>query len=184
MPVPDSSTIIKETTRWISEVVIGCNFCPFAKKELLRKSIHYEVVRATGLENCLAAVVAECRRLDENRAIETTFLLFPEDFSDFDSFLNLIDSADEMIVSQDYEGIYQIASFHPDYCFADAPADDPANFTNRSIYPMLHLLREEQVSCAVDSYPGAEGIPERNMKFARKKGLAHMKALWEASRVI
>lgn len=180
----NDETIIAQTQNWIRQVVIGCNFCPFAKRELLRGSIHYEVVRAVGLENCLAAVVAECRRLDENEAIETTFLLFAEDFSDFDSFLSLIAAADEMLAEKDYEGIYQIASFHPDYCFADAPPDDPANFTNRSISPMLHLLREEQVSRAVDSYPDAEKIPERNMKFARKKGLAQMKALWEASRVI
>lgn len=182
--MPTDKILIAQTQNWIRQVVVGCNFCPFAKKELLRGSIHYEVVREVGLENCLAAVVQECRRLDENEVIETTFLLFGNDFADFHSFLNLIDAADEMIVEQGYEGIYQIASFHPDYRFADSPADDPANFTNRSIYPMLHLLREEQVSRAVDSYPDAEKIPERNMKFARKKGLAQMKALWEASRVI
>lgn len=177
-------TLIAQTQNWIRQVVVGCNFCPFAKKELVRGSIHYQVVRAVGLENCLAAVAEECRRLDENASIETTLLLFANDYSDFHSFLDLIDAADDFIVEKNYEGIYQLASFHPDYCFADAPPDDPANFTNRSIYPMLHLLREESLSRAIDSFPDAEKIPERNMKFARKKGLAQMKALWEASRIV
>lgn len=179
--MPTSELLIAQTKNWILQVVVGCNFCPFAKKEFLRETIHYEVVRAAGLEKCLESVVQECRRLDENEAIETTFLLFPNGFSAFDDFLKLIEATDEMLVENDYEGIFQIASFHPDYCFADAPTNDPANFTNRSPWPMLHILREDRVSQAVDGFPDVDKIPERNMRFARKKGFVFMKNLLETS---
>lgn len=80
-----------------------------------------------------------------------------------------------------YEGIYQVASFHPEYVFADSPMDDPANYTNRSPYPMLHILREASIAKAISHYTSPEKIPERNVHFAREKGLAFMKALREAS---
>jgi hypothetical protein len=79
-----------------------------------------------------------------------------------------------------HEGVYQVASFHPDYRFADAPDDDPANFTNRSVYPMLHLLREESLEKAIDGHSDPEGLPDKNVAFARDKGLAFMRKLRDA----
>ena len=89
----------------------------------------------------------------------------------------MVELAETLVEEEDYEGIYQVASFHPDYCFADAEIDDPANYTNRSIYPMLHILREASVTNAVDNYPDVEGVPERNMAFSREKGLKYMQLL-------
>ncbi len=176
---PDQ-TIILQTQTWIREVVIGCNFCPFAGQPYHRGSIHYEVVRSTQPEACLEALIQECMRLDAHSDIETTLLILPEGFNDFVDYLDLLDIAEALLMEQGYEGIYQIASFHPDYRFADAPADDPANYTNRSLYPMLHLLREASVERALEMHPDPEGIPRRNIDYARQRGLAYMQLLREA----
>ena len=109
--------------------------------------------------------------------METTFIIFPDNFSDFETYLDLVELSEALAADQGYEGIYQIASFHPEYCFEGAEADDPANYTNRSIYPMLHLLREDSLSDALDNFPDAESIPERNIAFAQRKGLAFMQSL-------
>ena len=171
------STIIAQTTQWINSVVIGCNFCPFAAKAMLRKSVRYVVLPETTLESSLETLIEELRYLDRTEDIETTLLIFPKQYADFEEFLDLTDLAEDLSVEQGYEGIYQIASFHPEYCFAEADADDPANYTNRSPYPMLHLLREDSVSRAVDHYIDPEGIPDRNIAFAQEKGLKYMQML-------
>ena len=176
IPMTDS-TIIAQTTQWINSVVIGCNFCPFAAKAVLRKSIRYVVLQEATLESSLEAVMAELRFLDRTEDIETTLIIFPKHFADFEEYLDLADLAEDLSVEQGYEGVYQIASFHPDYCFAEADVDDPANYTNRSPYPMLHLLREDSVSKAVDHFIDPEGIPERNIAFAQGKGLKYMQML-------
>lgn len=175
-----NSPIIVHTTAWIKSVVIGCNFCPFAAKALAQKSIRYVVLPETTLESSLEALVEELRFLDRSADIETTLIIFPHHFVDFEDYLDLVDLAEALSEEQGYEGVYQIASFHPNYCFSGAGDDDPANFTNRSPYPMLHLLREDSVSKAVDHYIDPEGIPERNIAFAQEKGLKHMRTLWAA----
>ncbi len=171
------SAVIAQTTQWINSVVIGCNFCPFAAKAVLRKSIRYVVLQETTLESALEALVDELNFLDRTEDIETTLLIFPKHFPDFEDYLDLVELAENLSIEQGYEGVYQIASFHPDYCFEGAEADDPANYTNRSPYPMLHLLREDSISKALDHYIDPEGIPERNIAFAQEKGLRYMQLL-------
>jgi uncharacterized protein len=171
--------IIARTKKWITDVVVGCNFCPFAAKELRQNTIHYQVELATDAETCLETFLSECRRLDEDETIETSLLILPHAFADFHEYLELVAVAEQLIEAEDYEGVYQVASFHPDYCFAGAPEDDAANYTNRSIYPMLHLLREARVEEALEKYPDPEGIPDRNIAFAQAKGLAYMRLLRE-----
>ena len=157
--LPSQDTIIQQTRQWIRSVVIGLNLCPFAARPVDRGTVRYVVSDAQTLEACLTALMQEVQRLDEDESIDTTLLILPAAFSDFEDFLELTDLADALLEENDYEGVYQVASFHPDYHFADAPEDDPADFTNRSIYPMLHLLREEQVEQAIDSHPDPDGIP-------------------------
>lgn len=176
----NTEQVINQTRKWIADVVIGCNFCPFAAVPYKKDMIHYSVEYSTDLTSCLEAFMLECQRLDEDDAIETSLLIFPEAFSAFEDYLNLVELVEELLEEEDYDGIYQVASFHPDYRFADSPEDDPANYTNRSIYPMLHLLREESLDKAIDAHPDAEGIPGRNVSFARDKGLAYMKLLRDA----
>jgi hypothetical protein len=174
-----AAQVILQTRKWITDVVAGCNFCPFAAKELKQNSIHYQVEDATELSVCLQAFLNECKRLDEEK-VETTLLIFSSAFTVFDDYLELVTLAEKLLKQEGYEGIYQVAGFHPLYTFADSPADDAANYTNRSIYPMLHLLREESVENALSKYPHPEKIPERNIFFARSKGIAYMKMLRDA----
>jgi len=174
----DSDTlIITETSNWIKSVVIGCNFCPFAAKALQMKSIRYVVLPAGSIQETLTTLTTECGYLDENEDTETTIIILPNNFSDFNDYLDLIDKAEQLIAKKDYEGVYQLASFHPLYCFEGAPKDDPANYTNRSPYPILQILREDSITKALENFPDPDSIPEKNIAFARKKGLEYMQTL-------
>lgn len=175
-----TAQIILQTKKWVTDVVIGCNFCPFASREVKQNKVHYKVEPATALNICLESFLGECVRLDQEEIIETTLLIFPNAFQCFDDYLDLVDNAEKILLEKGYEGIYQVASFHPLYRFADSVADDAANYTNRSIYPMLHLLREESIEQALQRYPGPEKIPERNIRFTREKGVVYMKMLRDA----
>ena len=172
--------IISQTKKWITDVVVGCNFCPFAAREIKQNKVHYQVEPATELSICLESFLQECIRLDKEVMIETTLLIFPNAFQSFDDFLDLVGHAEDILKQKGYEGIYQVASFHPLYRFADSANDDAANYTNRSVYPMLHLLREESIEQAIERYTDPEKIPERNVRFAREKGTAYMKMLKDA----
>ena len=114
-----------------------------------------------------------------NENIETSLLILPENFEDFYDYLNLIDEIEEQIISPLYEGVFQIASFHPQYLFEGSTDNDPANYTNRSPYPMIHILRESSLDVAIDSHPGTEKIPDNNIAFAKMKGIHEMKRLRE-----
>ncbi|GAB4093238.1 DUF1415 domain-containing protein [Flaviaesturariibacter terrae] len=175
--------IIAQTKKWIVDVVVGCNFCPFALREVKRDSIRFQVVEGNK-PAVLSALTEALKEMDANRGIETMFLILPAHFNRFTDYLKLVDAAEALLRKAGYEGVYQVASFHPGYLFAGSRPDDAANYTNRSPYPMLHLLREESVSRAVDSYPNPERIPERNMAFAREKGLDYMQRLWAACKEV
>lgn len=173
--------VIRQTKKWITDIVIGCNFCPFAAKEVKRNTIHYQVENTTEIEECLDSFLKECIRLDENEKIETSLLILPEGFKSLDNYLKLVSHAENILKKKNYEGIYQVASFHPLYCFANSPFDDAANFTNRSPCPMLHLLREERIEQALAHYPLPERIPANNIDFAREKGYSYMKMLRDST---
>jgi len=179
-PVSSDQNIIDQTQCWVETVIVGNNFCPFAKREIERDSIRYHVKHNIDLESALQAVIDECVHLDDNESIETTLLIFAEDFKDFDDYLELVELGENLIADQGYEGVYQFASFHPDYCFAGAEQDDAANYTNRSPYPMLHLIREDSVELVLKHYPEPEKIPERNIEYARELGLEEMKRQLDA----
>lgn len=169
--------IIQQTEKWIKSVVVGCNFCPFAARVLQHKSIFYKVVEeGTAIEH-LTVVLNELKRLDGQQEIETSFIIFPNHFEHFGSYLDFVRKAEKVLSRNDYDGVYQIASFHPNYCFAGADENDPANYTNRSVYPMLHLLREDSITKAVANFPNPDSIPEKNVKYAQQKGLAYMQLL-------
>lgn len=157
--------------------MIGCNFCPFAAKEIKQNSVHYEIAYAGSAITVRQAFLNECIRLDKDSSIGTTLLIFPDAFASFADYLDLVKLAEEVIRRKGYEGVYQVAGFHPLYQFADTPQDDAANYTNRSIYPMLHLLREDSIHKAILNFPNPENIPARNIDFARQKGEVYMKML-------
>lgn len=180
--ITSDTLIIEQTKNWLESIVVGLNFCPFARRELEQNSIHYAVVRADDMQSCLESLALECERLNHNQNIATSLLIYPERWFEFDDFLDYIAIADSLLKAQHYQGTYQLASFHPDYCFEGEKAEDPANYTNRSLYPMLHLLREDMLEAALKQYPHPEQIPQQNIKRARELGEAKLKAMLEGCR--
>ena len=177
MTYTDKNIIIGQTKKWIIDVVVGCNFCPFAAKEVKRGTIHYEVLVGADTKTVLEAVMKLLYQLDDNDIIETSLLIMPDSFLLFDEYLQLLELAEKLLAKENYEGIYQVASFHPHYLFAGSNEADPSNYTNRSPYPMLHFLREDSVSRAIDSYPDIDDVPKRNIAFTKEKGLLYMQQL-------
>jgi hypothetical protein len=173
----DDLQVIEQTKNWIRVLVVGCNFCPFASRVVKQQRIHYRVVNTDTHATGKDALLEECIRLDNDAAIATTLLIFPKAFPVFEDYLDFVFSAEKMMKQKRYNGIYQLASFHPLYQFAATAIDDPANYTNRSVYPMLHLLREDDITNALKHYPNSSAIPETNINFARGKGEAYMKML-------
>jgi len=175
-----SEQIIGKTKKWINDVIVGSNFCPFAANVIKQQAVHYEVDTRVFSTFSTDSFLSELDRLDNNDTIETTFLIYPNSFESFDDYLNMVALAEEFLESNDYDGIYQLASFHPLYQFANSPLNDAANYTNRSVYPMLHLLREASIDKALEHYKNPEEIPNRNINFAREKGHVYMKMLRDA----
>jgi hypothetical protein len=172
--------LIATTQNWLKTIIIAYNICPFAKRELERGSIRFSINHDTEIQSCLLDLMVECDRLDTDSSIETTLLIYGSTFTAFDDYLDFLELAETLLIEQGYEGVYQLASFHPAYRFEGAEPDDPANYTNRSPYPMLHLLRETSIERAVATYPHPENIPQRNIELTRELGLAKMQALLAA----
>lgn len=176
----DGELIIQQTKKWVTDVVIGCNFCPFASKVVRDKTLFYRIEPSETLSICLEAFLQECSRLDKDEKIETILIIYPTSFQSFQQYLHFVSLVEKLLRKHDYEGIYQVATFHPDYCFAGEPPNDPANYTNRSPYPMIHILREESIEKAIKNYSNAKDIPAKNVQFAREKGEVYMKMLRDA----
>ncbi|VAW62853.1 hypothetical protein MNBD_GAMMA11-1729 [hydrothermal vent metagenome] len=162
---------------WLQSVIIELNICPFAKKEFVNHKIHYSVCSNAGLEQALYQLASEFQFLDTHNETETTLLILADAFADFESFLSLIDYANQLLNELGYSGIYQLAHFHPAYCFADEDPEDASNYTSRSPFPTLHLLREKSIQRAIESHPDTSTIPQTNIDMTRKKGLKKMQAL-------
>ncbi len=177
MDNPNDQPYLAATRAWLSAVVIGLNLCPFARREWEAGTIAFRVIHETTVETCLQALIDELYRVDADDGIETSLLIYSAAFVNFDDYLDFFELAEVLCHEQGYEGVYQLASFHPGYCFEGVERDDPANFTNRSPYPMVHLLREASIEAAISKYPQPEQIPERNVISTRKIGSATMQAL-------
>jgi len=170
-------TIIKQTQCWIEKVIIHYSICPFAKREFEKNNIHYEVIDTDDMQNQLEQLIIQCESLDQDPNRETSLLIFPNGLSDFDRYLDLLEISIELLDKQGYEGIYQLASFHPQYRFEGSAIDDPSNYTNRSPYPMLHILREASVEQRLEHYPKPENIPDNNIHLTTELGIKKMKQL-------
>lgn len=176
----DNETAINQTKKWLSSVIIDHALCPFAKREYDNDRIHFAVIETADLHSQLEHIIMHCTALDHDANRETSLLIFPTALSDFQDYLDMLELATALLKKQGYEGFYQLASFHPRYCFADASPDDPSNYTNRSPYPMLHILREASVETALENYPNPEKIPARNIQLTKNLGLKTMQALLAA----
>ena len=177
--VPDPARVIAETQAWVDRVVIGLNLCPFAKAAQQRRRIRCVHTAATDTEALLAAFCDEVRRLVAVPAdqIETTLLVHPGVLGDFDDYNDFLDVADGALEALGCAGVLQVASFHPHYRFAGTAADDIANATNRSPWPILQLLREASVTVAAVAFPDSATIYEANIATLRALGPAGWTAL-------
>jgi uncharacterized protein len=172
--------VIAETREWLEKAVIGLNLCPFAKAVHAKGQIRYVVSAVTTPEALLAELEHELHTLHEAdpEDIDTTLLIHPQVLQDFLDFNDFLAAADELLSRLGLEGTLQIASFHPRFQFAGTEEDDISNYTNRSPYPTLHLLREASIDRAVEAFPEAEEIYERNIETLEKLGHAGWEALW------
>lgn len=176
---PDPAEVIARTRAWLEQAVIGLNLCPFAKAVHAKGRIRWVVSAATRAEDLRAEVAGELRLLAATPidAIETTLLIHPRVLRDFLDYNNFLDEVDAEIADAGFEGVIQVASFHPDYVFAGSSADDVENAGNRSPWPLLHLLREDSIDRAVAAYPDPETIVERNLDTLRRLGHEGWRAL-------
>jgi uncharacterized protein len=160
------------TRRWVEKVVIGLNLCPFAKAVQVKKQIRYVVTAAIHPDDLLAELEHEVAILIDSDPcdLDTTLLIHPLAMLDFIDYHFFVGEADAALARLEMIGVLQIAGFHPNYCFAGSDPDDVANCTNRSPYPMLHLLRESSVERAVAAFPEASDIFAENIDKLRSLG--------------
>ena len=164
------TVISKSVRRWLESFVIDLNLCPFAKRELVKNRIRFKVTNATTEEELLTVLQAEVDILTADEAIETTLLIHPQVLQDFGEYNQFLQLSDALLQQLNLEGVYQIASFHPDYQFANTQLEDVENYTNRSPYPMLHVLREKSLERVIADFPDTDEIPVRNMALMRRLG--------------
>ena len=172
--------VIVATREWLEKAVIGLNLCPFAKAVYVKNQVRFVVSSAPHLDGLLEDLDRELDFLAaaDPEEIDTTLLIHPTlllDFLDFNDFMQLAEAAVE---EHELEGVIQIASFHPLFQFEGTEPDDMGNYTNRTPFPTLHLLREASSERAVAAFPEAETIYERNIDTLKALGHAGWQALW------
>ncbi|MBD7961797.1 DUF1415 domain-containing protein [Comamonas avium] len=165
--------VIADTVRWLEKAVIGLNLCPFAKSVHVKGQIHYVVSQASDAEGVAIDLHRELEALAESspEKRDTTLLILPQAFAEFLDFNDFTELADDLVEELDLGGILQVASFHPLFQFEGTDVDDVTNCTNRAPYPILHLLREDSIDKAVEAFPEAEMIYERNMQVLGEMGI-------------
>jgi len=164
--MPNNELILNDVNQWLDKVVIGLNLCPFAFKPYKNQQIRFSISQSTSESDLLEDLQSELNLLAESKAdnIETTLLIVPnmlQDFYDYNDFLEYVDA---LILDNEWEGIFQVATFHPNYQFGGTEPGDAENLTNRAPYPILHLLREQSLEKAIEHYPNPELIPEHNIE--------------------
>jgi uncharacterized protein len=173
-----TDTQIKDKTiAWIRSFIIEYNICPFAKHTVKEGTLEIDVVHPNNTEQALEVTMSTILRMDDNSQIETALLVFPSAFTSFDDYLDFVSFAEELLRMSGYEGICQLATFHPHYCFADTLENDVSNYTNRSPYPLLHILRESSIEKAIAYYGDTSKIPDNNIATMHKLGLDKITAL-------
>ena len=178
-------TVIEDTQKWLLQAVVGLNLCPFAKAVVVKDMLRYRVCASAEPADLLALLREELQHLAEAdpNQLDTTLLIAPLALPDFLDFNDFLADCDEVLMDLELDGVLQVADFHPRYQFGGTEADDISNYTNRSPYPTLHLLREASIDKAVEAYPDASLIFERNIEVLNKLGHAGWAALGLGARV-
>jgi hypothetical protein len=166
----DNETTITAVKQWLEKTVIGLQLCPFAKSVFDADKIRYTVSNSRDTEALMLELHDELKRLDDVPELETTLIIINQQLSDFEAFNQTLDYIDDMLDQYGWSGIFQVASFHPYYQFADTKIDDRENWTNRSPYPIFHILRESSLELAIESFPSIVDLPQENIR--RMNGLS------------
>lgn len=169
-----------QVRQWLESVVIGLNLCPFAGRPFREGRVRIRVCEARAEIDVLTELQLALTELDETpvERLETTLIAIPNLLGDFADYNDFLDQVDALLDEFEWSGQYQVASFHPQYQFADTHPDDISNFTNRSPVPLLHLLREDSVEAAIDGHPDVDGIPRANIRRLRELGAEQRRALF------
>ncbi|MFT5597463.1 MAG: hypothetical protein ACI9V8_001906 [Urechidicola sp.] len=162
--MPDRASIISSVKNWLKHTVIGLQLCPFAKSVFDADKIRYTVSDTEDTEALMLKLHEEFKWLDETPEIETTLVIVHQQLSDFELFNQTLDIIDDMLEQYGWSGVFQVASFHPQYQFADTQIDDRENWTNRSPYPIFHILRESSLELAIENFPTIDDLPQENIK--------------------
>ncbi len=174
-----SDQVLGQTRAWLERAVIGLNLCPFANGAYLKNQVRIVVSDAKHLDGFLDTLDAEIQHLRETPAsvTDTTLLVHPGLFADFLVFNDFLNVVDAVLEEHDAVGEFQVVAFHPEFLFEGEAPDDMSHYTNRSPFPMLHLLREDSLSQAIDAYGDTDAIPLRNQRVLRELGLTRWQAL-------
>ena len=170
-----------QTAIWIQDVVMGLNLCPFAHAVYKQDKIRYTLANVNTSEDIISIFEKEITHLLDHENISTTFIVIPL-YSDFLEYLDCVDLLNQFLQTSLHGEHFQIASFHPDYIFAGSTDQDPANYTNRSPFPMIHILREAELTDGINVYPNTEDIPKNNIKLLRKMGLEEIQKILNNSK--
>jgi hypothetical protein len=172
-----SERTVQTVRQWVETLVVGMNLCPFAKREMVNNRVRFATTTSITEEQLLIALRTELELLNTDTSVETTLLIHSRVLQDFFDYNRFLSYADSLLVEMGLEGIYQIASFHPDYQFDGTNPDDAENYTNRSPYPMLHLIREASLERVIADYPEIDQIPVRNIALMNGIGQDKLQAL-------
>ena len=175
----EAAAVEQHVRRWLERAVIGLNLCPFAKSVYQKAQVRIVVSDASTERALLEQLGEELALLRDTPAeqVDTTLLVHPQVLQDFLDYNDFLDDADALVEAMDLAGELQVASFHPDYQFADTEPEDAENLTNRAPCPILHLLREDSVDRAVAAYPEPDAIIERNVATMRDLGVEGFRKL-------
>lgn len=173
----DILDIEARTLDWVQRVVIGLNLCPFAQSAVNADHLNLVTETSSDVASVLGSLAKQFYAVSGASEEATVLFLLPNGFDQFDDYLDLVDLGNALIADLEFEGVLQMATFHPHYQFEDSDIDDAANYTNRSPYPMLHLLQEAAVEQAVEKHPDTDAIPQRNIDLLRTMTASQLSTL-------
>lgn len=166
-------SVLHQTQAWIEKFIIAYNLCPFAKVPFEKDQIRYVIIEGNNLENIIVQTFTECNFLLDTapELVETSLIILPDALNDFYDYINVLNQMQDDLETLGLNGQVQFASFHPQYQFAGTDPDAPENFTNRSPFPMIHILRENSVQKAINLHPDTLEIPSKNIEVMNKIGI-------------
>ncbi|MBT8448191.1 MAG: DUF1415 domain-containing protein [Gammaproteobacteria bacterium] len=171
----DTECCISQSRRWVEGFIQKRNICPFATKVITEQQLAYRCFDNNDVEYCLTEIFVLLRKMQEQASPETMLIILPAWQEDFDGFLEVCEIARELLAAHELQNEFQFATFHPKYLFQNEAPDSPSHYTNRSPWPMLHIIRQSSISNALRHYPDPESIPDKNIKTMHRLGSDYLR---------